>query len=333
MNNISANPSFLYSVEEMANVVLYPCMLLVPTLVLITLIISLIKGFTASQGVAVNYGMVSRGFILMGVLFFYQELLGLISGTIGAFAGYLNQPANIYAEMDKLVGGEAQAEDQGLLGYADQVVEFFNSFNLLNLLQSFAMGGVASIARKLMELFRQTILGFLYIIGPIAISLSVLPVFGQLAKKWFQNYLSVQCWSITLIILDNLVVLYRNLTQHRLGLMTGLSVSEAVEKLDMVLITIVIAILYLMVPYLTSLFVGQTQSAVYPAKVVATGAAATILAAKGAAMVGGAGGSSAVASGFHSAGSMSMGGGSKEVAATEGGQRERGSANSIPVRQ
>ena len=332
MNNISANPSFLYSVEEMVNVILYPCQLLVPTLVLITLIISLIKGFTASQGVAVNYGMVARGFVLMGVLFFYQELLGLISGTIGAFAGFLNQPINIYATLDELASGREQAEGQGLLGYADEVVEFFESFNLLSLLQSFALGGVASIARKLMELFRQTILGFLYITGPIAISLSVLPVFGQLGQKWFQNYLSVQCWSITLVILDNLVVLYRNLSQHQLGLMTGLSVSEAAEKLDMLLITIVIAILYFMVPYLTSLFIGQTQSAIYPAKVVATGAAATILAAKGAAMVSGAGGASTAASGFQSAGAVATGGGSRDEPLSDSVPRENGRAHSIPVR-
>lgn len=283
MNNVSGNPSFLAIIEEMASVVLFPCILLAHTLLLITLIIALAKGFTARGGVSVHYGTVVRGFILLGMLYFYQELMGLVSGTIGVFGSYLNQPSNIYEELDRLAGARVEAMDQGLTAYVDGVVEFFNSFNLLSLLQSFALGGIAPLARKLMEMLRQTLLGLLYVTGPIAICLSVLPSFGQLVQKWFQNYLVVQCWSITLIILDNIVVLYRNLSQHHLGLMRGLSVSEAAEKLDMILITLVIALLYFLVPYLTSLFVGQAQSAVYPARILAAGAGVSILTAKGAA--------------------------------------------------
>jgi hypothetical protein len=288
MNNISINPSFLAIIEQMAGVVRSPCILLIHTLMAVTLIITLARGFTARGGVSVDYGIVVRSFILLGVLYFYQELMGLISGSIGAFAGYLNQPTNIYASLEDLPGGEGVVPDQSLADYVEEAVDYINSFNLLSLLQSVALGGIASIARKLMELLRQTLLGLLYVTGPIAISLSVLPIFGQLVQKWFQNYLAVQCWSITLIILDNIVVLYRHLSQHRLGLMHGLSVSEAAEKLDMILITLVIAMLYFMVPYLTSLFIGQAQSAMYPARVLATSAGAAVLAGQGAAALGGA---------------------------------------------
>jgi hypothetical protein len=336
MNNISMNPSFLIAVEEMARVVLYPCMLVVPTLVLMSLIVSLIKGFTAREGVSVNYGPVVRGFVLMGLLFFYQELLVIISGTIGAFAGFLNQPANIYASLDELAGGSSETTGEGLAAYVEETVQFFNSFNLLSLLQSFALGGVASIARKLIEILRQTLLGLLYITGPIAISLSVLPAFGQLVQKWLQNYLAVQCWSITLIILDNIVVLYRNLTQHQLGLMDGLSISEAAEKLDMILITCIIALLYLMVPYLTSLFVGQTQSAVYQSRTIATGAGATILMARGAAMVSGGGSLPAAASAAGSGSSFTQNAlqeGGASGATTPPSYAGGGAGQSIPVRQ
>lgn len=108
-------------------------------------------------------------------------------------------------------------------------------------------------------------------------------------QKWFQNYLSVQCWGITLVILDNIVMLYRQLSQQRINVMTGLSMSEASEKLDMVLITIVIALMYFMVPYLTSFFAGQAQSAMYQSRAMALAAAGTILSAKSMAAVGNAG--------------------------------------------
>lgn len=336
MNNVSGNQSFLEIIEQMAMVVIYPCKLIVPTLVLMALMVSLCRGFTAREGVVVDYGLVARGFIMMGLLYFYQELLGLISGTIGAFAGYLNEPTNIYDTLDQLARGRVESRDQTLTGYVEEIVQFVGSFNLLSMLQSFALGGIASIARKLMELFRQTLLGLLYVTGPIAITLSVLPMFGQLVYKWFQNYLAVQCWSITLVILDNMVVLYRHLSQHRLGLMHGLSVSEATEKLDMILITLVIALLYFLVPYLTALFVGQTQSAVYQSRVIAAGAGAAILTAKGAAMLSGAASLPVAASSAGSAAGNSKGAMEDASAAGEAvphANHRGGASQSIPVRQ
>ncbi|EMR02305.1 hypothetical protein ADICEAN_02577 [Cesiribacter andamanensis AMV16] len=145
----------------------------------------------------------------------------------------------------------------------------------------------------------------------------------------------MQCWSITLIILDNIVVLYRKLTQHQLGLMHGLSVSEAAEKLDMLLITLLIALLYFMVPYLTSLFVGQAQSAVYPARVLATSAGAAILAAKGAAVLSGAGTLPATAAiGSSTAGwsRESLQGGGASDGAQQPPAHRGGAGQSIPLR-
>ena len=338
MNNVSGNPSFIESINIMVGVVINACMVVVPTLVLMTLIVSLAKGFTSGSGVSVNYAPVVRGFILMVTLFFYQELLDIVSAAIGGFTSLLNQPANIYQDLDSLASGDPapRTEVKPLTGYFDQVVDFFNSFNLLSMLQSFALGGIASIARKIMEIFRQTLLGFLYVTGPIAISLSVLPFFGQLVQKWFQNYLSVQFWGVTLVILDNLVALYRGLSQSRVDVMTGLSISEAAEKLDMVLITLVIAVMYFMVPYLTSFFAGQAQSAIYQAKSMALGVAGTLLAAKGAAMLTGAGAVPAAAS-LASQGASSVGGAMKGASSpdhtTQDTALRGGAGNAIPVRQ
>lgn len=336
MNNVSINPSFLAIIEEMASVVRFPCILLIHTLMAITLIITLARGFTAREGVSVAYGAVVRSFILLGFLYFYQEIMELISSTIGAFAGHLNQPTNIYAALEELPGGDSANPEYSLTDYVEEAVDYINSFNLLSLLQSVALGGIASIARKLMELLRQTLLGLLYVTGPIAISLSVLPFFGQLVQKWFQNYLTVQCWSITLIILDNIVVLYRHLSQHRLGLMHGLSVSEASEKLDMILITLIIALLYFMVPYLTSLFIGQAQSAMYPARVLATGAGAAVLTAQGAAVMSGAAGMASAATSSASA-AWNAKGATEEATGSPGAEppsySRGGAGQSIPVRQ
>jgi hypothetical protein len=156
-----------------------------------------------------------------------------------------------------------------------------SSFNLHEMMQSFVLGGIASIARKLIEIFRQTLLGFLYVVGPIALAISVLPGFGKLLLKWFSHYLSVQFWSITLIILDNLVVLYTDLSKMRTSVMSGLSLSEASEKIDILLLNIVITVLYFMVPYLTSLFIGQSSTGMFQSKALGLAAAGAMLLTRG----------------------------------------------------
>ncbi|MBD0258828.1 MAG: hypothetical protein ICV83_24175, partial [Cytophagales bacterium] len=74
---------------------------------------------------------------------------------------------------------------------------------------------------------------------------------------------------------------YTTISQARTSAMTGGSLPEASEKIDILLITIVITLLYFMVPYLTSLFVGQTSSAMFNSKMIALGTAAATLGGRG----------------------------------------------------
>jgi hypothetical protein len=290
MNNISGNPAFLSAIEALMNIVRYSTMLIVPTFVGITLIVALAKGFTSGRGVEVDYSPVVRGFILMVSLFFYGEVLGLISGAIGGFAGFITQPDNIYSNLNVLQSGvpaEPTRDSNSIVGYIGEAVAFMSAFNLHEMMQSFVLGGIASIARKLIEIFRQTLLGFLYVVGPIALTISVLPGFGKLLIKWFSHYLSVQFWSVTLIILDNLVVLYTDLSKMRTSVMSGLSLSEASEKIDILLLNIVITVLYFMVPYLTSLFIGQSSTGMFQSRALGLATAGAMLLTRGSAAAGG----------------------------------------------
>jgi hypothetical protein len=99
--------------------------------------------------------------------------------------------------------------------------------------------------------------------------------------KWFSQYLSVQFWSITLIILDNLVVLYTDLSKMRTSVMSGLSLSEANEKIDILLLNIVITVLYFMVPYLTSLFIGQSSTGMFQSRALGLATAGAMLLTRG----------------------------------------------------
>jgi hypothetical protein len=111
--------------------------------------------------------------------------------------------------------------------------------------------------------------------------MSVLPGFGKLLMKWFSHYLSVQFWSITLVILDNLVVLYTDISKMRTSVMSGLSLSEASEKIDILLLNIVITVLYFMVPYLTSLFIGQSSTGMFQSRALGLATAGAMLLTRG----------------------------------------------------
>lgn len=334
MNNISANPSFLQAVAELTGIVIRSCVFIVPTFVAIVLIFSLAKGFASGGGVQVDYTPLVRGFILMVSLYFYQELLGIVSLAIGGFVGLMGQPENIYAQLDDLQGGLTPKSDPGnssLTDYVDQAVEFIQSFDLQAMLQSMVLGGIASLARKVIELLRQTLLGFLYVVGPIAIAVSVLPGFGRLFLKWFQNYLSVQFWSLTLIILDNLVVLYTNFTKERVSILSGAPAGVASERVDFLLISIVITILYFMVPYLTSFYIGQTSSGIFQSKAIGLAAAGTALAMKGGAALTGSGGGAAIFAGG-SAATSAVTSSVREPVGGDASSYSGAAATPIPVR-
>ena len=82
--------------------------------------------------------------------------------------------------------------------------------------------------------------------------------------KWLQSYLTVQFWSVTLIILDTLVSEFNTLY------LNGLLFTNELGAANFALVSLVIVILYFLVPHLTSYYLGHSHAAIFQSRVFST---------------------------------------------------------------
>lgn len=276
MHNVSDDSAYINTMLQLAEMIVARCYWLVPLLITAVLIYSISQGLLYGQGVKVDYSPVVRGFVLLIIIFFYGEWMDMISGAIGGFVNFLPQTGNIHESLNEMINHRTGEDLSGdtIQDYIKTIAGIFQ-LDFYQLVGNFLSSGVVSIIRRLLELIRQSLLGFLYVCGPIALAFSVIPAFGGLAIKWLQNYLSVQFWSITLVILDNIVALYAIYftESHNSSVFLGSEFSE----INFIVVSIATTILYLMVPYLTSFFIGISHSSSFQSKVMGFGLATSAI--------------------------------------------------------
>ena len=71
----------------------------------------------------------------------------------------------------------------------------------VNLILAAAAAAIAGIAAWIIEWLRFLLLAFMYLVGPIVISLSVIPPLRSLLKAWIRDTIQIMSWLITLAIL------------------------------------------------------------------------------------------------------------------------------------
>ena len=222
----------------------------------------------------------------------------------------------------------------GAASLMSSISETLSSFTFSGIMTRLFTATTVLIVREIMTFIQQFILGFLYVSGPIAMTLSVIPAFGQLAMKWLQNFIAVQMWGLTFVLLDTMYGFFAA-TQQVAGGLFASGPAQSVNDSKFMLMSAAFVLLYIMVPYLSSLFIGSSAAqgfaghmagmamgaATFAAGVAAPGGgglASSIGRAMGSSGGGGGGGSSSVASAANA-----MGGGGD----SGGGEPSAGSAS------
>ncbi|WP_208133336.1 MULTISPECIES: hypothetical protein [Hymenobacter] len=245
--------------------VLTACRFLTPSLMGIALLYTIGRGFISGNGLAMDWGPIIKATWIFFLLFFYQSLLDTLSAGIAGFTGVLASHPSAAAALNDFHGAAVNSQaGTGAVSEGDVVTQapdmladikgFFDSFSIQGILTRLFTGAVVLVVQQIMKFLQQFILGFLYICGPISLTLSVIPAFGQLGLKWLQNFLAVQLWSLTFVLLDTLYSFYASS-------MSGAATGGAAGDADLFTITSAAFILmYVMVPYLTSLFIGSSAA-------------------------------------------------------------------------
>ncbi|WP_157433308.1 hypothetical protein [Adhaeribacter aquaticus] len=348
------NDDFLRACDRSLETVLDVCRFITPTFMSIALIISIGRGYLSGHGLQIDFSPIVKALALFLLLFFYQDLMNILGAGIKGVTALFDGSENVGVALQKLttppgIAAAAQSDniapadvvEQGGTWYA-KIYNSIANFSIMHIITQFFTSTTVMLVRQIVLFIRQFVLGFLYVIGPITICLSVIPAFSGLAGKWLQNFIAVQFWALTMNLLD---LIYTNFaTQDTTvgGVFGGLTdPGQSMDDIKFLLMSVSFIILYCMVPTLTSYIIGSTavQGFMSAAVGMAAGAAGSAVGVLSpAAYGGGVSGALGRALGFGSpggGGSGNSGGGSYSNAFSGGStapSMATGGAATAPVR-
>ena len=133
--------------------------------------------------------------------------------------------------------------------------------DMLSLGFSLGLQSWALMFRSFMVGFKNIVYALMLMGGPIPLVLSLIPGLGGFAAHWIKNFIVVCFWNVTIAMLD--------------AIMRALNVSLVAdvmfngdEELSISMLTLMSVVMYLFVPYLTSLMIGQTVVAMAGQKMI-----------------------------------------------------------------
>ncbi|GAA4509450.1 hypothetical protein GCM10023172_42970 [Hymenobacter ginsengisoli] len=320
-----ADPGFLSACDQTLAIVLHACRFITPTFMLIALLYTVGRGFISGNGLAMDWGPIIKAVWIFFLLFFYKELIDTLSMGIAGFTRLFATPDGSTAASAlgaTISTSETLSQKTVVEQGVDEIsnlLKTITSFSLTNILMQLVTGEVVLLIRQIMQFIQQFILGFLFVCGPISLCLSVVPAFGQLAIKWLQNFIAVQLWGLSFALLDLLYTFYTASSTTFGGVFSAPVAAESDTR--QLIVSVAFIMLYLMVPYLTSLFIGSSAAQGFVGSMV--GMAASAAAAGAGVSAGMAGGGHGVSGAIGRA----MGSGSKTGGGSSGGGGGNGGGN------
>lgn len=156
-----------------------------------------------------------------------------------------------------------------------------------NILQKIVAGNGTYLIKKIIEYMQLITIGILVVVGPLALLMDILPIFKGTAIKWLLGLIIVGMWSVTMGILDQFFYSYLNLyssaTPHYFIGGIGTPFGDA-GMVFHTIICCVFMLLYFLVPFITTLWIGRSDAASLGGKAFSIAALGTAIAIRGATM-------------------------------------------------
>lgn len=182
---------------------------------------------------------------LMFLIGYYNELMGLVVGAINELANTYAKVDDILAQMKK-VSGDVNNPSTEASGWDLLTMDFGK---LINVVLTAIQNGLSMIIRLLLENVKNVLVAFTYSVGIFAAALSTIPGLGGTITHWFRSMLNILFWTLTLTVLDNLVV----------GLSTTIqTTNQGSDIINMLVVNMALIIMYLGVPLLTTIYIGSS---------------------------------------------------------------------------
>lgn len=296
IGNAYLNPGVSAGAYAMAQKVLNIMLTIVaPLLLFSTVALNVIKGFINNGTAQFELSPIFRAIFMYALLLSYNTVIPLVGDMIGGLAGKINTETGgkstsaytVLAQLRTAANAETMAQPgsggpvapganqagngttdgQGLISsfagdIAGKLKDLASSFSPQKLILGLATDFMTSVIQAIMEFIQSFLLAFLYVAGPIALTFSLLPGFGGLAKSWLQSFIGINMWSVAFQVIGGLFVHYQ---AYEAAMSTGsaadviASVTGASQTRFMVA-CLVFIIMYLLVPMMSSMIVGSSAA-------------------------------------------------------------------------
>jgi len=156
-----------------------------------------------------------------------------------------------------------------------------------NILQKIVAGNATYLIRKAIEYLQLLTISILVVVGPLALLMDIVPIFKGTAIKWFLGLIIVGMWSVTFGVLDQLFYGYLNLYSATTPHLYFATITVPFADGGMIFHSIICAVfmlLYFLVPFITTLWIGRSDAASLGGKVFSIGALGAAIAIRGATM-------------------------------------------------
>lgn len=261
---------FTAAAEPVVWNVLDSCQLMVPVFLIATTVISYARAVLFNRDASINFGPIIKGFLLLLVLLSYQEIVWILHAIPYFFADSIGKTPDLAEAFLELSNpylariGEMEGNTWVEKGWETLQDLQHTFFSLDDIIKSLITGKLLTLIRIVMMFLQQILLAFLYIAGPLALVLSILPSFAQSADIWLKGYIGVCFWEFTMRVLDKLAWAY-SVLYHELELERELYELSWFDAANIVLI-----IMYLIVPTLTGYFIRVGSAGGFLGKVGST---------------------------------------------------------------
>jgi hypothetical protein len=133
--------------------------------------------------------------------------------------------------------------------------------NIFDFLKGSLQAGFTTLCRSIIILLRKAIFMILLVVGPIAMTFEILPPWRGQFTHWLKIYISVILWGLTLNLIDACYVFYIN-SEYKAVFDDIAELAKNGEYYfsstdsDFGYLSVVFALIYVFVPYITSIYSG-----------------------------------------------------------------------------
>ncbi len=265
MNDLDKALDFtMYSLTDMAT---RPCVGIILCCCILHFFLTYARTYLTSSDLSMDFSHILRCVAVGFFVAFYSSLMPLVANGIQSITGYFSKVPDVLDALNNIT--EAMSKNPKTSTTFESTF-FSDGFTLpfndgktfITYIVLCIEQGLTMIVRLFVERVRSILFAFLFAVGPLALALSCIPGLSGIAVHWFKTWLSVALWTVTLAVIDNLVLVMQGQIIKEVANATD----GTAFSMDVVCINLVFIVMYFSVPVLTTYYVGGSGGGAFLAK-------------------------------------------------------------------